>query len=408
MKVRIIFLAAAVLSAQFLTSCSTGPSASGSSERTSAAQGTSIISTSAGTEASTPTAESSATEPEQTSTGADTSYEARAKEILQGMSLEEKVGQMFFVRCPETDGVTAVSTWHPGGYILFGRDFDGKTVQQVIDQNAAYQSASSIPMLIGVDEEGGTVVRISQYNQFRPEKFKSPQSLFAGGGLDLIKSDTDEKSDFLLHVGVNVNLAPVCDVSMSPDDFIYARSFGMPAEGTAAYVSTVTQEMVSHRIGCVLKHFPGYGNNVDTHTGIAFDNRSYDTFVTSDFLPFTAGIGAGAGAIMVAHNVVACMDANLPASLSLPVHEILRKDLGFTGVIMTDDLDMDAIKDYTGGKEAAVMAVLAGNDMIISTDFEVQIPAVLAAVNSGEIAKANIDESVLRILVWKLSLGIVS
>lgn len=336
------------------------------------------------------------------------SEEARAYEILHDMTLEEKVGQMFFVSCPEGDAVSAVKTWHLGGYVLFARDFDGKTAEQIIERIAAYQNVSPIPMLIGTDEEGGTVVRISRYRQFRTEPFLSPQALFDAGGLDFIRSDTEEKAILLKRLGLNVNLAPVCDVSINPNDFIYGRSFGQPAEETAKYVEAVVEEMVSQRIGCVLKHFPGYGNNADTHTAITYDNRCYDTFETSDFLPFSAGIDAGARAVMVSHNIVACMDSQLPASLSPAVHEILRDKLGVDGVIMTDHLSMDAVQDYTGGKEAAVLAILAGNDLLVSTDFEVQISAVLKAVENGEVSEDGIDESVTRILMWKRSLGIIS
>jgi beta-N-acetylhexosaminidase len=157
----------------------------------------------------------------------------------------------------------------------------------------------------------------------------------------------------------------------------------------------------------VLKYFPGYGNNVDTHTGIATDNRSYDTFVKSDFLPFEAGIEAGAGSILVSHNIVTSMDKDYPASLSAKVHEILRKDLSFNGVIMTDDLSMEAITKYTGNQKAAVLAVTAGNDLLIATDFDVQIPAVIAAVKDGTISEDQIDEAVLHVLIWKLTLGII-
>ena len=155
-----------------------------------------------------------------------------------------------------------------------------------------------------------------------------------------------------------------------------------------------------------MKHFPGYGSNVDTHTGIATDTRPYTSFETADFLPFQAGIAAGAGGVLVSHNIVTCMDETLPASLSPAVHRVLRDTLGFNGVIMTDDLMMEAIKQYTGAQKAAVLAVRAGNDMVLATDFDVQIPAVLAAVEEGTIPMAQIDASVTRILLWKARLGL--
>lgn len=165
--------------------------------------------------------------------------------------------------------------------------------------------------------------------------------------------------------------------------------------------------MKQDKIGSVLKHFPGYGSNDDTHTGIATDARKYDQFVNNDFLPFQAGIEAGADSILVSHNIVTSMDKDHPASLSPDVHDIIRDTLGFEGVIMTDDLSMDAIKDYTSNEKAAVQAIKAGNDLLIASDFDTQIPAVLDALKKGTLNEERIDASVTRILVWKLKLGIL-
>lgn len=332
---------------------------------------------------------------------------ARAHQILDSMSLDEKVGQMFIVRCPKKNAAQLASKYHLGGYILFSRDFKGKTKSQVSSNILSYQNTSKISMLIGVDEEGGIVNRISIYKKFRAVPFWSPQSLYTKGGWDLIISDTKEKAELLKSIGINLNMAPVCDVSMNKSNYIYPRSFGKNAVLTAQYVERVVNTMRSNQLGSVLKHFPGYGNNIDTHTGIAYDNRSYNSFVKNDFLPFISGINAGADAVLVSHNIVECMDSKNPASLSAKVHQILRTKLNFNGVIMTDDLSMDAIRKFTGEDKAAVMAVLAGNDMICCTDFEKQIPAVISAVNNGMISKKSIDESVIKILRWKLRLGII-
>ncbi len=329
------------------------------------------------------------------------------EELLSTMTVEEKVGQMFFVRCPDTGAVEAVSQYKLGGYILFGRDFKDKTAEQVRNDISSYQSASGVPLLIGTDEEGGTVVRASSNPNLFSHRGLSPQALFAEGGMDSIIQDARQKSVTLLGLGVNVNLAPVADVSTDPNDFIYDRSFGQDAQATAEYVSNVVKTMDAEGIGSVLKHFPGYGNNVDTHTGVAIDERPYETFQTSDYLPFTAGIQAGADAVLVSHNVMSCVDNQLPASLSPAVHNELRSTLGFQGVIMTDDLAMDAVAAYAGDQSPAVMAVKAGNDMIITTDFQTQIPEVVQAVKSGEIDEAQIDQSVTRILQWKYDLGLL-
>lgn len=329
------------------------------------------------------------------------------EELLSTMTVEEKVGQMFFVRCPDTGAVEAVSQYKLGGYILFGRDFKDKTAEQVRNDISSYQSASGVPLLIGTDEEGGTVVRASSNPNLFSHRGLSPQALFAEGGMDSIIQDARQKSVTLLGLGVNVNLAPVADVSTDPNDFIYDRSFGQDAQATAEYVSNVVKTMDAEGIGSVLKHFPGYGNNVDTHTGVAIDERPYETFQTSDYLPFTAGIQAGADAVLVSHNVMSCVDNQLPASLSPAVHNELRSTLGFQGVIMTDDLAMDAVAAYAGDQSPAVMAVKAGNDMIITTDFQPQISEVVQAVKSGEIDEAQIDQSVTRVLQWKYDLGLL-
>lgn len=337
----------------------------------------------------------------------DSKNNRRALQLLDNMSLEEKVGQMFFVHCNKETALDDLKKYSFGGFILFSDNFSDQTKASMTDVISKYQSSSKIPLLIGVDEEGGTVNRISKYPAFRQKPFQSPQDLYQSGGLDFIENDTTEKSKLLKSLGVNVNLAPVCDISTTPEDFIFKRSFGKNAEETAEYVKTVVTIMKDQGIGATLKHFPGYGNNVDTHTGIAIDERSLEQFYTNDFLPFKAGINAGAGSILVSHNIVMAFDKTYPASLSANVHAILRNDLKFNGVIMTDDLSMDAIKDYTDHEAAAVLAVQAGNDLIIASDYDVQIPAVIAAVKNEDISMDTINESVLRILNWKLSLGLI-
>lgn len=326
--------------------------------------------------------------------------------LLDTMTLEQKVGQMFLARCPEEYAPELASQYQLGGYLLFARDFDERSHEQVADTIAGYQSAVTIPMFIAVDEEGGTVNRVSRNPLLRPEPFASPQDLYRQGGLERIVEDTKEKCSLLSGLGVNLNLAPVCDLSQDPDDFIYDRSFGQDARHTAAYVREVVQTMTRSRMGSALKHFPGYGGNVDTHTGIAYDHRPCETFRSEDFLPFRAGIESGAGMVLVSHNVVVCMDDRLPASLSPEVHRVLREELGFGGVILTDDLVMDGAGEFGSAEEIAVLAVQAGNDLLCSSEFELQIPAVLDAVRSGEIPMEQIDRSVLRILRLKQSLGL--
>lgn len=336
------------------------------------------------------------------------SVHQKAVEMLNEMSLEEKVGQMFIARCPETDAAKKAAEYHLGGYILFGRDFSEKTKAEIIQNIQSYQDAVEIPLFIGVDEEGGIVNRISTNPNLRAVPFRSPQELYEEGGFDLVRSDTEEKCELLHSLEINLNFAPVCDVSQNPDDFIYSRSFGKDANQTAAYVQTVVETMNEQNMGSVLKHFPGYGDNADTHTGVSYDQRPYETFLNSDFLPFQTGIDSGASMVLVSHNVVSCMDEQSPASLSAKVHDILREDLRFSGIIITDDLIMEGVREFAGDTEIAVRAVQAGNDMLCCTDFETQVPAVIEAVEQGKITEDRIDESVLRILEMKISLGMIS
>ena len=333
----------------------------------------------------------------------------RIWDLVSSMTLEEKVGQLFFVRCPADSAVEDVSTYHLGGYLLFGRDTKDKTANELIQTIQGYQDAAAIPLLIGVDEEGGTVVRVSSNPHLRSEKFASPQRLYALGGMDRILADTREKNVLLRALGFNVNLAPVADVSTDPGDFIYDRAFGQDAAATSDYVSAVTGRMRADGMGSVLKHFPGYGDNADTHTGIAVDDRPYEDFVNSDFLPFLAGMAAGGdtAAVLVSHNIVECMDPDLPASLSPAVHNLLRQDLGFDGVVMTDDLAMDAVGAYAGDGAVAVMALQAGNDMVVTTDYRSQIPKVLEAVENGSLEETVIDAACRRVLRWKQALGLL-
>ena len=331
----------------------------------------------------------------------------KVETALSAMTLEEKVGQLFWVRSPGYDLPQWTERLQPAGYILFGSDFAGKSWEQVTGEISGCQEAAKIPLFIAVDEEGGTVVRVSSNPALWAAPFDSPQNIYRGGGLEAIRRDTEEKARLLLSLGINVNLAPVCDVSTNPWDFIYARSMGVPAEETAQVVAEMVRVMEAEGLSGSLKHFPGYGNNVDTHTGISYDERPYEQFLREDFLPFQAAIGAGAPSVMVSHNIVACMDPERPASLSPRVHQVLREELGFTGVITTDDLIMGAIKEYTGGQSPAVAALLAGNDLLTSSDWENDYNAVLSAVQDGTVPVERVEESVRRVLEWKARKGLL-
>lgn len=362
-------------------------------------------------------------EPEEEPKTPEELEEDALQALLADMTLEEKAGQLFFVRVPAENALEDVTTYHLGGYLLFGRDTQDKTANDLIQTIASWQAQAvnydtGIPMLIGVDEEGGSVVRVSSNPHLRSKKFSSPRKLWEEG-LDALIRETREKAILLRTLGFNVNLAPVADVSTDPSDFIYDRTTGKGAEEAADYVARVTETQSYHHLGSVLKHFPGYGNNKDTHTGVAVDERPMETFLEQDFLPFQAGIAVEETvwsseklrrlrpAVLVSHNIVNCMDPELPASLSPEVHRILREDLGFEGVVMTDDLAMDAVKAYAADGNVAVLSLRAGNDLVVTTDYRTQIPRVIQAVKDGTLEEETIDAACLRVLRWKLELGLL-
>lgn len=334
-------------------------------------------------------------------------YYERAYWILETMSAEEKIGQMLLARRPQVNAQEFIQSAQPGGFVLFEPDFRGRTADDVIAMLDAMQDAARIPLIIATDEEGGSVVRISRNPFLSDHIFRSPQRLFAAGGFGAVHEDALAKAALLKKLGLNLNLAPVADVSTRPGDFIYPRTLGQPAAETGDYVAAVVTAMGEMNMSSALKHFPGYGSNSDTHTGIAVDDRPYSAFAGGDFIPFLRGIEAGAECILMSHNMVQCMDAGVPASLSPKVHAILRNELGFTGIILTDDLGMGAVKKYAANEAPSVLAVLAGNDMLVLSDFESAYASIREAVRSGVIPMEMIDRAVFRILSWKLARGIM-
>ena len=325
-------------------------------------------------------------------------------EQIDSMTDAEKVGQLFLARYSESAAPEDTRQLHLGGWILFAVDFENETPDSIRAELSALQTAAHIPLLIAVDEEGGTVTRVSRFSAFRSSKFPSPRSLYKKGGLDLVVKTEAEKADLLSSLGINVNLAPVCDITTNPDAFMYNRSLGLSPEETGTVIAGMVQTASDHGVAACLKHFPGYANNVDTHVGIAVDSRSLETLEANDLVPFRMGFEAGCGAVLVSHTVVECLDDTLPASLSPTVIGYIRNEMNFDGVIVTDDLVMQAITDRYGAAEAAVMAVQAGCDLLCSTEYKLQYQAVLDAVSEGRISPETLDAAVYRILTWKQSM----
>ena len=343
---------------------------------------------------------------EKTETTIETSEGEENKVIedrLATMTLEEKVGQLFWARVPSNHQIEDLQSYHLSGYILFGRDFEGRSIEDMKALTKDYQAAAKIPLLIGSDEEGGTVTRISSILE---TPFQSPMALYQQGGMEAVLSDTKQKAELLKSVGVNAGLFPVADLARNQSAFIYDRTIGQDAQTTASYAQQVVEELKKSKVGSTLKHFPGYGDNGDSHTAIIQDNRSLDELRQADFLPFQAGIDAGADSVLVSHNILSKIDT-VPSSISPKITDLLRKELHFKGVIMTDDFDMAGIADFVSQDEAAFQVIVAGNDLILGSSYQTQIPYLLKKISSGELTEERIDESVRRILTWKYDLGLL-
>ena len=324
----------------------------------------------------------------------------KASKLVTEMTIEEKIAQMFLVAYDKYY-VNKYTDTPPAGYLLFAKDFQDHTKDSMKEELSTANKKSKYPLIFAADEEGGYVTRISRFKEYRDEKFASPRTYYEEGGEALLKETEKEKAELLKSIGVNLNLAPVADVSTDENDFINNRTFNRNAKETSELIKKMVEYANEFKINSCLKHFPGYGNNEDTHTGVAIDNRDYQTLKENDYLPFIAGIEAKVPSILVSHNVVNSIDSEYPASLSVKVIYELRNNLNFTGIIMTDDLAMDAVKSYVQDGQAATLAINAGNDLLITSDFDTMYKEVLNSYKDGEISEDTINKAVLRIIAWK-------
>lgn len=183
------------------------------------------------------------------------SYYEKAEEKLKSLSLEEKIGQIFLVRYPEKNQVEELEKYKFGGYLLFEKDFKNKSEEEIKGEIASLQAHTNIPLLVAVDEEGGRIVRVSSNNKLIPERFKSPSELYKEGGLNRIKEDTINKSNFLYNLGINLNLAPVVDVATDKTNYIYDRTLGEDTETTSEFAKTVISASKVRKSIILLKTF---------------------------------------------------------------------------------------------------------------------------------------------------------
>ncbi len=328
-----------------------------------------------------------------TDNGIFSKFYTQAYNTLNTLSLDEKIGQLLLARYPDKD----INNYNVAGYVFFEKDFKDKNKEQVINMIDNLSKTAKIPLLTAVDEEGGKINRISTNPNLSASPFKGSKEIYDASGLDGIMEDIKNKSKLLSSLHLNVNLAPVVDMSTDTKSYIYDRTIGYGVDITSKYADTVIFASKGSEVSYVLKHFPGYGDNTDTHNGESTDDTPYDEIINNNILPFKAGIEAGAEAVLVSHNKFTSIDAT-PATLSSAIHNLLRSNLGFTGVIITDDLDMGATKNIS---DRYVNALLAGNNLLIVTDYDAAFKQIKSGIESGKVTEDYINKVVLRNLAWK-------
>lgn len=359
---------------------------------------------------------------EETPSDAPISDEADklARQTLSSMTQDEKIWQLFYVTPELLTGVEtatragdstkeALEKMPVGGIIYFAKNFEDRAqTQQMLHNTKSY---TKIPLFLGTDEEGGTVSRVGSNPAMGGIEVPSMQSLGEQADPAAVYQAGQDISESLRAVGLNMDFAPVADVSSGNASVIGSRSFGSDAQLCASMVSVLTGSLQAKGVVSCLKHFPGYGSAItDDHYGTSILTKTLDDLEACDFLPFASGIEAGAPFVMVSHlSVPEVVGDETPSDLSSKiVTELLRNKLGFTGVIITDSHQMASITDHYSSGEAAVQALEAGVDMILMPqDLQAAFDGVKAALSSGTLTQDRIDESVLRILQVKAEYNIL-
>jgi beta-N-acetylhexosaminidase len=369
--------------------------------------------------------------------GADRQTVAWASHVLRGMSLEEKVGQLFVADVwgksadqadPGNQAKYGVDTpaevverYHPGGVIYFnnsGTDNvdDPAQVANLSDglQRAALGSGAHLPLIVSIDQEGGRVTRISA----PATEYPASMAVGAGRSAEDARLLATINGHELRAMGINQDFAPDADVNSNPlNPIIGSRSFSSDPALTSELVAAEVDGYqnsgpATQTVSSAAKHFPGHGDAAtDSHTGLPVISRTEQQWRDIDLPPFQSAIKAGIDVIMTAHITVPSLDASgEPATLSKPIMTgILRDELGYNGVVVTDSLQMAGVRQMHPDSEIPVLALEAGVDqMLMPPDLGVAINGVLDAVKSGRLTEQRIDQSVLRILELKFNRGIVA
>ena len=329
-------------------------------------------------------------------------YYKRAEEIMSDMTLNQKIGQMFIARYNNATAGEEVANYTPAGYLLFDDNFANHTEKELISElrNASNHLPINIPLAFGVNEEGGTVCTASLY--YREGIFPSPRESFIKGGINTILEVEKDKRELLHRLKLNYNFAPVADISLDPGDYMYNRSLGQNSNITSDYIKNVVDSYYENTFTCCVKHFPGYGNITNSPDDISYDKRPLDYLKKNDLVPFAKAIEHKVPMIMISHLIVEEIDKYYPSSLSKAVHDMLRNEYNYSGLIVTDSLSLGAITKNITNVSAAVLAVLAGNDLIVTYNYKEHYDDVVAAVNNNEINITLIEKAAKRVIAWKL------
>lgn len=346
----------------------------------------------------------------------------QAKQLAASMTLEQKVAQMFMIT-PDAltgvDGATragdstkAAYTQYPvGGIIYMSKNLTGtdQTTEMLSNMKNYSQEITGLPIFLGVDEEGGSVSRIASNSAFGVTDVGNMCDVGATGDPQNAYNAGSSIGTYLNALGFNMDFAPVADVLSNPDNTVVKdRSFGSDSQMVADMVCAEMQGLNEHQILSVVKHFPGHGATTeDSHDGPAVTSKSLEDLMSNELVPFQQAINNGASFVMVGHiSVPAITGDNTPGSLSpVMVTDVLRGQMGFHGVIITDAMNMGAISAQYSSGDAAVVAINAGVDMILMPDdFQSAYQAVIDAVANGTLTEDRINESVARIIKVKLSM----
>lgn len=354
-----------------------------------------------------------------------------AEELLSGMTLREKVGQLFLIRpeslCTELTpeqvhdasdyGVTEwtgemtdrLEQYPAGGVVLFGKNLTGP--KQLAAMMGVIRQTGGVPMLIGIDEEGGTVARLANSRGFDLPKFENMSAIGEQGDPDAAQQVGSIIGGYLRQYGFQLDFAPVADLWTNPrNTVIGTRSFGSDPALVSGMVKAAIEGFHEQGILTCIKHFPGHGDTEgDSHTGYVVLDRSWEELKNRELIPFVENL-ENTDLVMVAHILLPQVtDDGLPASLSAELISVrLRGELGYDGLIVTDSLAMGAITQQYSSGESAVLAFGAGVDLLLMPEnYAEAFDSLLSAVARGEISETRLDESVLRILRAKEKAGLI-